>query len=528
MRRALDGLAALAARVPLWAAYLAIGLPSVLMMALLVPLGQVADEPAHLTRAAALADGQWVGHRAPSPQPDGSAPVVPGVDVDPAIDALSPWIGARLHQAAPDRAAAPGWTGERRFVALHTIATYMPAFYVPTALGFGAAKLAGADPLGAALAGRVAGGLAVLLVGALALRIAVQGQAILFAVLAVPMTLSLAASFNQDALIVAASALAAACMTRVVAEQLLDRVGTASHAGAVAALALVVAAKPPYAPLAAMLLVPLPVWNRRLDRRLAATQALGLALALLPALLWGWFVIRGLTAPIPRPAYEAGPLWPGARPATFRATDPAAQLGVLLAKPFRLVGVPWHYLTSANHLRGLFQGAVGILGWLDIFLPTRFYYAWLAAFALSLWALVRPVGPVPPRAAARYAEGALLVLAAMAALWGVLLSQYLSWSDVGQVSIDGPQGRYLLPILPLLALLPPRDGRRLVPSDLRAGWAPALMALVGIGVLYGVAARYGAGCPTRMRHTSHLVSLDPHAGPRPHSPRNSSQEAPDA
>lgn len=496
MRRVLDRLAAVAARVPLWAAYLAVGLPSVVMMTLLVPIGQVADEPAHLARAAALADGQWVGRRGPLPQADGTAPEVAGVDVDPAILAVPGWSSARgwTAIARADLPGAPRWTTERRFFELHTIGTYMPALYGPMALGLGSARAAGAGPFAAALAGRLAGGLAFLLVGALALRIAVQGQAILVTILAVPMTLSLAASYNQDALLVAAGAFAAACMTRVVAARLLDRAAPGAFVAAAAALALVIAVKPPYLPLAAMLLLPWPREGGRLDRGLAGLQAAGLVVALLPALLWGWFVIRGLTAPVPRPAYEAGPLWPGERPAVFRGTDPAAQLRVLLANPFRLVSVPWHHLASVKHLRVLFQGAVGILGWLEIVLPAWLYAAWLAAFALALRAVLRPAPAGGRRGGARAVEVWLLLLAAGAALWGVLLSQYLSWSNVGQVSIDGPQGRYLLPILPLLALLPARDGRRLVPSDLRAGWAPALVALAGIAVLHRLAAaRYGMG-----------------------------------
>lgn len=34
----------------------------------------------------------------------------------------------------------------------------------------------------------------------------------------------------------------------------------------------------------------------------------------------------------------------------------------------------------------------------------------------------------------------------------MVISQYLTWTNVGENRIDGPQGRYLLPLVPLFVL----------------------------------------------------------------------------
>ncbi len=50
------------------------------------------------------------------------------------------------------------------------------------------------------------------------------------------------------------------------------------------------------------------------------------------------------------------------------------------------------------------------------------------------------------------AERLILPAAAVACLWLVVISQYLTWTNVGENRIDGPQGRYLLPLVPMLVL----------------------------------------------------------------------------
>ncbi|WP_044559289.1 DUF2142 domain-containing protein [Azospirillum sp. B4] len=447
--------------------FLAVALPTCLVFALRVPPGQVADEPAHIARADSLTHGQVIGRRGPQPQADGTIATVAGVDA--AVDALrvTSMMPPHTQPVSPERldwARGLDWSGGRGFVGLNTIATYMPALYAPAALGLSVARWLGAGPFDAILAGRLANIAVYLLLGVAALAVARRGRGLLFCLLAVPMSLSLAASFNQDCLIIAATALAAALVTR--AEGRADPMDSGAYRGAALLLAVVIAVKPPYLPLVAMLLLPLPGWRalrgavvrQFLPRRLAAA-----GLVLLPAVTWVLLVQRGLATAVPRPAYEAGMIWPGPRPAIFHGTDAAAQIRVLLAAPWRIVTLVLHTLAVPHHFTGLFFEAIGVLGWLDLRLPKVVYQAWTLALALAPGADMRLRAGAGARASAcaawgrvRWTEVVMLAVAAGAAVEGIFLSQYLTWTNVGWPAVDGPQGRYFLPLFPLFILALPR------------------------------------------------------------------------
>ncbi|AWN45427.1 hypothetical protein DK419_03085 [Methylobacterium terrae] len=417
---------------PWLAAFAALGLPLCLILAFLVPLGEVADESAHLLRAVALLDGQVVGHRETVTYSDGVARPAAGVTVDPAWEALSRGRPPAPHvNPIPDPMPA---LGRPAFLPLYTIGTYFPGFYVPAALAIGAGQALGLSHAASALLGRLAGAAAYGALGFAALALARRGRALLFGVLVLPMGLSLAASFNQDALMIAACALAAALLT-----------GEDPWRRRLAAVlvALVVLAKPPYAAIAAMLLVPLPprFWTSPVVWRRVGTAVL----AVLPGVAWILYTTTQIATPVPRLAYEAGPLWPGPRPAQFLGTDTRAQAQVLLAHPGLLLTLPAQCFFSLKRALILAAGAIGIFGWIDRMLPAAIYAAWglgLAGLALLCGRSVR----------VRWIDLGLLGAAALLTAWLVALSQYLSWTDVGDVRIYGPQGRYFLPLIPMLVL----------------------------------------------------------------------------
>ncbi|TNC14208.1 DUF2142 domain-containing protein [Methylobacterium terricola] len=417
---------------PWLAAFALFGLPLCLILAFLVPLGEVADESAHLLRTVALGDGQMVGHRETVTYSDGVARPAAGVTVDPAWEVVS-----RSRPPAPDMIPVPDpmpAPGRPAFLPLYTIGTYFPGFYVPAALGIGAGEALGSSHSTAALLGRLANAAAYGALGLAALALARRGRALLFGVLVLPMSLSLAASFNQDALMIAACALAAALLT-----------DDAAWRRRLAALlvALVVLAKPPYAAIAAMLLVPLPprFWaNPIVWRRVAVA-----VLAVLPGALWIAYATATIATPVPRLAYEAGPLWPGPSPAPFLGTDTGAQVRVLLAHPSLILTLPAQCLFGLKRALTLAQGAIGTFGWNDRPLPAAVYAAWGAGL-IALVLMCRRGLRV------RWADMALLGVAALVTAWLVALSQYLSWTHVGEARIDGPQGRYFLPLIPMFVL----------------------------------------------------------------------------
>jgi len=462
--------------------FVAAALPTCTTLALLTPLGQVADEPAHVLRAASLLHGQWIGRRA-SVIEDGKTRIRAGLDVDQALLGVQAgFVQPKPTQEDVARARGQGWAGLLDFYPIASVAIYMPAFYGPAAVGMGLAKQAGAGPFLATYAARLANVACFVALGLAALLLARRGHALLFCTLMLPMTVSLAASVNQDGLLIAASVLAAALLTRsdvpTASGPALPRGAAFWTAGLL--LACIAAVKPPYAPLLALLLLPLPpVRDWLAFRKPLLLRAAVVVVLLLPGLLWTWLAVTTVATSFPKPPYEPGPLWLGPRPALFDETDAAAQLGILLAHPLRFLSIPW---TTIIHDPALLHSAVGVLGWLTVVLPGALYTLWYTAVPAALLCdlMARRTGARQGSLAGL----ALGIVASAACVLGIYLSQYLSWTLVGNPTVQGPSGRYLLPILPFLALSLPvfrvRGG-----GWLRAGLVvvPVAAALAGAAVL---------------------------------------------
>lgn len=449
-----------------------IALPTCVTMIFVVPPGQVADEWAHVLRADSLLKSQFAGHRELTPDLNGGTMLSSGVVADPSLffavsgmEAAGEYDARRIAQAK-----LVSWSGRAQFFPIYTIATYPPFFYLPSALGIAAAKASGLRPYAAIQAARLMNVLTFVGCGFVALLLARRGRAFLMCVLLLPMTLSLAASVNQDGILIGASVLAASLLSSA---DLVRRVETsgrtnrhfAARLGVAAVILLaVVSVKPPYAALALMLLLPANV----------AMAIRIVVVAVVAFCVLGWLVhsVKRIATPIPRPAYAAGPNWQGDPAVRFKSTDPAAQARVLMAKPSLIATLPVEVLVDYKY-GSLWHQAIGVLGWLTIQLPERIYNVWTAVFLIiALLSLSPPIG-------AGCLGRAVLVLGAIGVtLWAIFLSQYLAWTNVGGEAIDGPQGRYILPALPLLVFMMRTEAGRGSALQSVICWIPAAIALI--------------------------------------------------
>ncbi len=465
-------------------AFVLVAVPLCLFLAMVVPAGQGPDEATHLVRAASLLHGEIMGRRGTIPLPGGGTRIIAGVDADPALafaaDALPPGALTKLDLATLKAALDQRWVGVQ-FVPAPNTAAYMPVFYVPSATGLAIARWRSASPYQAIRAARLANAAAFVGTGLAALLLARRGRWLLFCALTLPMTLFLASVVSQDGLFTAASALAAALISRR-SELMPDRQRRREYALAVCLIGCIATAKPPYLPLAAMLLLPLPparAWSAQ--RRVLLRRLGAVVLVAAPALAWFWLTQRHVSTPLARSSatYTPGPLWPGDPTRTFDAANAAAQLTVLRADWTRLVTLPWHALT---HDASLLPAAIGILGWLTVRLPERLYFAWEVALVAAL--LAGLAEPSRERRAGQLPEAVLLLTATAIALLLICLSQYLSWTLVGLDRIEGVQGRYLLPLIPMIALaLPQVTGREGAVLPAALSLPPLAVALYEVAIL---------------------------------------------
>jgi hypothetical protein len=449
--------------------------PTGLFLAVFVPPGQIPDEPAHVARIESLLHGEITGHRRPGLDAAGHRITLSGVVINEAPFTVSHLFGdlapgRKMSAAVQQRLDSVPWASHTSFVFAPNTAVYFPVFYLPAAVGMGLGRLHGLTPYGAIVAARVANLLAYVVVSAFALALARRGWRLMFAALSLPMTIWLAASCNEDGLLIASTCLAAALLTRAAAPR------GAAYWAAAALLACVIAVKPAYLPLAAFML--LPCAGRA--RRDWASAAAAMAAASVPGVIWALVTLRYVSGPlIWGPPYHPGPLWPGDPELWFAGSDPAAQLRVLLHHPMLVITLPLDTLRATGLLD--LQEAVGILGTLNLIMAGAMYALWYAAIVLALLG-----DGIAPREARRPGAGVALIglLAVAATVIAICELEYLTWTKVGDGPlIQGIQGRYAIPLLPMIAIALPLIR---LPFSARLGAALALpaFAMAAAGMVY--------------------------------------------
>lgn len=416
-------------------------LPTCLLLAMLVPPGEVADGPAHLLRADSLLYGEILGQRHTTTY--GGRPVIEaGLLGNPTLLGieLPPPVGHSAEKkVTPARIAAlkaRPWAKRAIWFPSPTTAIYMPIFYVPAAAGIGLAHALDFSAYHAIRAARVANSLCFIAIGVCTILLASRGRILLFSVLSLPMTISLAASFNEDGLIIATSALAFALLTRAAAPR-----GCAYWAAAIL-IALIITVKLPYFPLALLLLVPC---VRRGQYKSALRVGLRTTIsAVLPGIIWTAVAMYFIATPFPLfPPYHPGYLWPGDHNVEFQSPNSAAQAEVFLHRPLYPVILPAK--TIGARWPELKKEMVGWFGWLEFGLPPQMYPLWVFAIACAIVSefFEKPAHPRGPPLIAVI----IGVIAVAAALCAIFDAEYLKWTRVGAPLIEGVQGRYLLPLL---------------------------------------------------------------------------------
>jgi uncharacterized membrane protein len=426
--------------------FILFALPTCSMLATLVPLGEVPDELAHVVRAASLLNGQVFGQRRVLPGPGGKPVLVAGVFANPALlqagysfPGFTAIAQKKLTTPVIQRMRAVAWAKENIYVVAPHTAIYMPLFYLPVACALGSAKLLGFSAYQSIFAARIVNMLGYILLGAFSLGLAKRGQTLLFAALLLPMTLLLAASCNQDGLLIGAIALSIALLTRVTN----PRSWEYEFAGAL--LACVIAVKIPYLPLAMAMTIPFAGDPELQKRQYLNTVLRACFLVALPGVLWAVITIALVSAPLPGPAYHPGPFWPGNPAMVFTSPNTAAQVQVLLHNPHLVLSLPLHAM-ALNYDRIHWHEMIGVFGALDVPLSSWVYTGWSwALFFAGLGEMLS--ARAEGNQLARFLPFGIGLLAVGSALLALYDLEYLTWTEVGMNRIDGIQGRYFLPLL---------------------------------------------------------------------------------
>ncbi len=353
----------------------------------------------------------------------------------------------------------PVITGERQFTEFSNIANYSPTLYAPQALGILVARSLGAPPLGQFYAGRLVNALVGISLVLMAISLVPVGRPAMMAFATLPMVSNQLGSFSADATIIGLSFLTIACSLHQVRKLFPPR----WIALWPAVLSLLALAKGVYLPLA---LSGLSIRPRRLWYPI--WLAASLAAAALVASIWLKLNSRNFIrqAFIGRKSHQH-----------MLAAVPAEQLAYIVGHPLAFA----HALVSdfLERLPVYVVGGIGRFGWFTVMLPLPVYALALAVICL---ALVAPTASNPwPSVWRRLFWGALFA-------GGVVLIEtalYLTATSLGADYVEGVQGRYYIPYLPLLglALAFPLRADTIAGRFVLLALSPAMIALMISGLI---------------------------------------------
>jgi uncharacterized membrane protein len=425
-----------------------------LIFVIITPPFEAPDETQHFMKALALSRGSLfadvrgpeIGHALPSAATDlyleDFAVAVPGIR-----RIYRPGeIGASWHADE----ARPGQT----FASFPNAAGYPPTLYLPQAIGMAMARLLGLPALGAFYAGRLLNALTALGLLAAALRIMPFGRYVVLAVAALPTTAYQAASLSPDATINAGAFLALALTLRVGRQ-----VANGSSLIALPAVSVLLG-------LAKGVYVPVLVAGLRwpFERRNASLILASTAVAVIAFI--GWMKVAGGAQAAYIVSRKTGLL--------VQTAPLTSQLAVILNDPAGFSRILLSSITERAPVYAL--QVVGRFGWNAILLPLFAYPLAFLMLGFALWSSDAHRIPAARRLwwLALAVGGELLIEIAL----------FLTGTPSGADYVQGVQGRYFLPLLPLagLALLP-GSANRTSNAGARAAFAAAAILLQTLALL---------------------------------------------
>jgi uncharacterized membrane protein len=400
---------------------LTFGLIFGLAFLVVTPPFQVTDEYVHFYRAFQVSEGQWVGANAllPISLMDLAASVSRGIQFHPENkqrlgDLRAQW-GKPLN------------VEERAVVDFRSTALYSPIPYLPQSLGIAIGRVWGVSPLVLFYLGRLFNLICWISLSYLAIRTTPVFKWVFLLLALTPMSVFLAASVSVDALTNALSFL-------LIASFLYLSVGKISVIERKDIICLIVISvllalsKQAYVLLLGLYLL-IPVGKLGSWKRYFLTGLALFSFTIFAAGAWSWGV-KDLYAPNPRPGM---------------AVVPKDQILYIWNNPLQFKDLLW--TTVTGQVGTWVNTFTGVLGWLDTRLPDPIYlsYPIILVFAALTDGTKDKLLTLKNKL--------LIALVVVLSMFVVLTSGYILWTIVGSTSVEGIQGRYFIPVVPLMLLL---------------------------------------------------------------------------
>jgi uncharacterized membrane protein len=420
-----------------------------LILVMLIPPMAGGNETFNFHRAAAVASGHWLIE--PASVPAGIVRFIHVSDAAFPEGAQPPYSYSRAQFEA--LAAIPLAAGEPAILQPNPIAVLHPFSYLPQVPVLWLGQLLGLPPLLLFYLGRIAGLAAGIALTFLAIRAIPVHKHALAAIALLPTILFSRSTFDADQLTNGLAFLFLAMVMREIAGE--GRIRAGALAGMAAAAFILAQCKSAY------LLLPF------------------FALAIPSARFGSVGAKLAACAVIALPGIAASAAWMIALKQTYfqgihyrtwsGEVFPDRQTALILADPLSYAAVLLRTFFLTPLIRDTLVGLIGVFG-PPVRMPPFFYPALTVALASVFVAEPR----FAPGALQAWPTRLLAAFLFLTAAVIVLTLLYLQWNRLGAPVVEGFQGRYLYPLIPLVLVLLPSGGRRAFGLD-----APAWLALLG-------------------------------------------------
>lgn len=400
--------------------FLVVGLVFGMLMVFVNPMWHVPDESGHFLKAYVVTEGHFLSVKNNKGVTGDQIPR----SIQKTMDILSVEPGKKINEKDVDRAfKVPLRAGSTMWISFQ--GGYPPVPYLPQGIGIIAGRIFGATPMTLAYLARVGNLFAWLALVFFAIAITPVLKWVMFLLGIMPMSIHLAGSISPDVVTIGVAFLFTAFILRLALAKEKTTV-TRRDIGFVFVLGIVLAmCKQPYFFLALLFLM-IPTARFKDRKQYYVTLAIFVLVVVSIGLSWTLFEVGCWS------------VW------VSPSISLAKQLSHILHHPVSF-GVT--VLRTFNVQKEFYLGSfVGAFGWFEVALPAWFPYFFLFGL-IAISALDKTDIEIRKRQRVTNVSAIIVIIAAIIAVF------YLTYTNVGAGLIQGIQGRYLIPIAPLVFLL---------------------------------------------------------------------------
>ncbi len=407
-------------------AFVSIGLFFGILFLLVIPPFQVPDEPNHFFRAYQISEGKFVAEKRDN--------IVGGLIPQSLIDSLGIWDGIKFHPQSKTTTKQVLETfkislqkDEKLFVGFPNTALYSPIPYLPQAIGIALGKAFYLSPIILMYLGRLTNLLISVYITFIGIKILPAFKWVFFLLALTPMATFQRSSLSADSFINGVAILLIAIITKYAFDRSKEKI-VRNDIFILCLLSILLSLSKQVYFLIPFLCFLIPKYKFATQKKYWVTC---LFLSLTSAIAWiFWsFVIKEIYVPL--------------RPDAVVSTSEQARFVLSHPGKFAVIALNDFSLNLDRHLKQF----IGVLGWLDTDLPSSLLISYshlLVAIALI---------DSRPNVIIRFKDKSKIIAVLFASIFLIYFLTYLAWTPVGKEAVEGIQGRYFIPIAPLLFLL---------------------------------------------------------------------------